>query len=87
MIHCSQDSLRLVLIPHTQRNMVRGHLSQRTIRAMCLTRIAVAKAVLAYIQKWVPGHRTGVLAGNSVHADRSFLVREMPEVVDWLHYR
>jgi len=47
----------------------------------------VAKEVLDYIKKWVPKERTGVLAGNSVHADRAFLVEEMPEVTDWLHYR
>lgn len=47
----------------------------------------VAKAVLNYIKKWIPNQRVGVLAGNSVHADRSFLVEEMPEVVNWLHYR
>lgn len=47
----------------------------------------VAKEVLAYIKKWIPDRRVGVLAGNSVHADRAFLVEEMPEVVDWLHYR
>ncbi|KAG1781917.1 ribonuclease H-like domain-containing protein [Suillus placidus] len=51
------------------------------------TREHVAKAVLEYIKKWVPQKRTAVLAGNSVHADRSFLVEEMPEVIDWLHYR
>jgi hypothetical protein len=28
-----------------------------------------------------------VLAGNSVHVDRTFLAEEMPEIVDWLHYR
>jgi len=47
----------------------------------------VAKAVLGYIKKWIPEHRVGVLAGNSVHADRAFLVEEMPAVIDWLHYR
>jgi len=47
----------------------------------------VSAAVLEYIKRWIPEKRTGVLAGSSVHADRSFLVEEMPEVVDWLHYR
>ncbi|KII95701.1 hypothetical protein PLICRDRAFT_34642 [Plicaturopsis crispa FD-325 SS-3] len=47
----------------------------------------VSQAVLAYIKKWIPDQRVGVLAGNSVHADRSFLQEEMPEVIDWLHYR
>ena len=43
--------------------------------------------MLSYIKKWIPDQRTGVLAGNSVHVDRAFLVEEMPEVTDWLHYR
>lgn len=51
------------------------------------TREKVAAEVLKYIKRWIPTQRVGVLAGNSVHADRGFLVEEMPEVVDWLHYR
>lgn len=47
----------------------------------------MSQEVLTYIKKWIPRQRIGVLAGNSVHADRAFLVEEMPEVVDWLHYR
>lgn len=47
----------------------------------------VAKEVLAYIKKWVPDQRVGVLAGNTVHFDKIFLAEQMPEVVDWLHYR
>lgn len=47
----------------------------------------VANKVLSYIKKWIPQERTGVLAGNSVHADRGFLVEEMPQVTDYLHYR
>ena len=43
--------------------------------------------VLEYIKKWIPAQRIGVLAGNSVHVDRAFLAEEMPDVVDWLHYR
>ncbi|KAJ3341457.1 hypothetical protein HDU93_004858 [Gonapodya sp. JEL0774] len=27
------------------------------------------------------------LAGNTVHMDKMFMIREFPEVVDWLHYR
>lgn len=47
----------------------------------------VREKVLQYIKEWIPDQRVGVLAGNSVHADRSFLVQEMPDVVNWLHYR
>lgn len=51
------------------------------------TRQFAEESVLAYIQKWIPKKNSGVLAGNSVHVDRSFLIKEMPSVIDWLHYR
>jgi len=61
------------------------------LTAACLaskhTTASVQKEIMKYIKKWVPKQRTAMLAGNSVHADRAFLAREMPEVVDWLHYR
>ncbi|TFK51096.1 ribonuclease H-like protein [Heliocybe sulcata] len=47
----------------------------------------VAGEVLEYIKKWVPEPRVALLAGNTVWADRSFLAEEMPEVVNYLHYR
>ncbi|EPQ26799.1 uncharacterized protein PFL1_05777 [Pseudozyma flocculosa PF-1] len=47
----------------------------------------VRKAVLAYIIDRVPAKRIGVLAGNTVHADKVFLQRELPELVEHLHYR
>ncbi|MDY3049519.1 MAG: oligoribonuclease [Rothia sp. (in: high G+C Gram-positive bacteria)] len=43
--------------------------------------------VLAYIKQWVPEAGKAVLAGNSVGTDKTFLVRDMPELVDYLHYR
>jgi oligoribonuclease len=33
------------------------------------------------------GFREGILAGNSIHADRRFLARHMPVFERWLHYR
>jgi oligoribonuclease len=45
------------------------------------------EAVLAYIRKWVPDPRKAPLAGNSVGTDRVFLARDMPSVVEHLHYR
>lgn len=47
-----------------------------------------AEDLLSYIKKYIPERRTAVLAGNSVHADRSFLSKEpYKKVVDHLHYR
>src|SRR5688500_5438664 len=45
------------------------------------------EAVLSYIRKWVPDVRKAPLAGNSVGTDRVFLARDMPSVVEHLHYR
>ena len=47
----------------------------------------VEERVLDYITRWVPSQRVGVLAGNSVHADRAFLAIGMKKVVEHLHYR
>lgn len=47
--------------------------------------------MLEYIKTRIPNRMTGVLAGNTVHADLAFLKLEpgrgMPSIVDWLHYR
>ncbi|KAL8719092.1 MAG: hypothetical protein Q9225_003851 [Loekoesia sp. 1 TL-2023] len=47
-----------------------------------------ANGLLAYIEKYIPRSRTGVLAGNSVHADKAFL-RKPPfdAIIRHLHYR
>ena len=50
--------------------------------------MAEAEAVImAYIAKWVPDPRKAPLGGNSVGTDRVFLARDMPTVVEHLHYR
>jgi oligoribonuclease len=42
---------------------------------------------LAFIRQHVPTARTVPLCGNSIGTDRRFLVRHLPEIEDWLHYR
>lgn len=42
---------------------------------------------LAYIKRFVPDAGKAPLGGNSVGTDRTFLVRDMPELVEHLHYR
>ena len=43
--------------------------------------------VLAYIRQWVPEPGKAPLAGNSVGTDKTFLDRDMAELVGYLHYR
>ncbi|SPT53764.1 Oligoribonuclease [Actinomyces bovis] len=45
------------------------------------------KVVLDYLKELVPTPRTAQLAGNSVGTDKAFLARDMPELIDHLHYR
>lgn len=44
------------------------------------------RATLEFLQKWVEPN-TAPLCGNSVWNDRQFLAKEMPELLDFLHYR
>jgi oligoribonuclease len=43
--------------------------------------------VLEYVRQFVSEPRKAPLAGNSIHTDRAFLVRDMPEFESYLHYR
>ncbi|CAG8520938.1 17325_t:CDS:2 [Acaulospora morrowiae] len=43
--------------------------------------------ILDFLKTHVPKKGIAPLAGNTVHADKAFLKKEMPEVIDWLHYR
>ncbi len=43
--------------------------------------------VLKYVKKYVPVKRTALLAGNSIGTDKEFLERDMPNLIDFLHYR
>lgn len=52
------------------------------------TTMADAQAqVLAYITEHVPQPNKAPLAGNSIGTDKTFLARDMPELVEHLHYR
>jgi oligoribonuclease len=44
------------------------------------------QGTLDFLKKHIKKSK-GNLAGNSVWQDRRFLVREMPDIVDYLHYR
>ncbi|WP_226909290.1 oligoribonuclease [Georgenia ruanii] len=52
-----------------------------------LTMDEAQRRVVDYVKRWVPEPRKAPLAGNSVGTDRTFLARDMPELVDHLHYR
>ncbi|MFP7697041.1 oligoribonuclease [Trueperella sp. LYQ143] len=45
------------------------------------------KKVLAYVKRFVPEARKAQIGGNSIGMDKMFLSRDMPELIEHLHYR
>jgi oligoribonuclease len=43
--------------------------------------------VLAYLSKFITEPKTAPLAGNSIGTDRMFIIRQMPKLDAFLHYR
>ena len=48
---------------------------------------AATAEVMEYLQRLVPEPGKALLAGNSVGTDKAFLTKDMPVVIDHLHYR
>jgi oligoribonuclease len=62
------------------------------LTAACLASTTTAEQaseeLLAYVQKYCPERKKALLAGNTVHADRAFLVQQpYTPVMKWLHHR
>ena len=56
------------------------------VRASTLDEAAVEAAALAFMQEYVP-QRASPMCGNSIGQDRRFMVRYMPQLEAWFHYR
>ncbi|TKA26168.1 hypothetical protein B0A50_04665 [Salinomyces thailandicus] len=70
----------------------RTHHGSSGLTQACLdsttTAETAASDLLDYIQRYVPDRKVGLLAGNTVHADKAFLVQEpWRKVVRHLHHR
>ncbi|APA14537.1 hypothetical protein SS1G_06475 [Sclerotinia sclerotiorum 1980 UF-70] len=67
---------------HASTGLTSEVLSSRTTPA------SAANSLLYYIKKYIPQPQRGVLAGNSVHADKAFLSKgPYKKVLEHLHYR
>jgi len=56
------------------------------VRASAITVAQAEEQVMAYVtQHTTPGK--ALLAGNTIGTDRMFLVRDMPTLIEYLHYR
>ncbi|MFC2641039.1 MAG: oligoribonuclease [Propionibacterium acidifaciens] len=57
------------------------------LRTCTTTMREAEEQVLAYIKQYVPEPRKAPLAGNTIGTDRSFLLKDMPELEGYVHYR
>lgn len=85
-IHHSQEQLNSMGEWCTNQHASSG------LTAACLasttTAEQAAEECLAYIKKYVPEPKKALLAGNTVHADKAFLVKEpWRPVIRYLHHR
>ncbi len=56
------------------------------VRASTLDEAAVEAAALAFVQQYAP-QGASPMCGNSIGQDRRFMVRYLPQLEAWFHYR
>jgi oligoribonuclease len=56
------------------------------VKASTLSEAEVEEKLLAFVSEWAPV-RTSPMCGNTIHQDRRFMVRWMPKLEAWFHYR
>ena len=83
-VHQSDTQLALMDEWNTRTHGGSG-LTQR-VRESAVDEVAAEAATLKFLARWVP-ERTSPICGNSVHQDRRFLVRYMPALERFFHYR
>ena len=58
----------------------------KRVRDSQITEAEACAATLEFLRQWVPAQQSP-MCGNSIGQDRRFLVRYMPELADFFHYR
>jgi oligoribonuclease len=79
------DSTLLTMTPFVRDMHTKNGLIDRVRRSRVTLDDAYSRALALIKQHCAKGE--GTLAGNSIHQDRRFLVKYMPEIETWLHYR
>jgi oligoribonuclease len=77
-------------LTHMDEVVVKMHTSSGLIPEIAASAISLAEAgaaTLAFIKEHVPEARSVPLCGNSIGTDRRFLVKYLPEIEEYLHYR
>jgi oligoribonuclease len=85
VIHAGDDLLNS-MVPVVRDMHANSGLTE-LVRHSTVTVAEAEKAVLDYVAAHIPQAGVAPLCGNSIATDRSFLVRDMPALDDYLHYR
>lgn len=86
VVHASREKMDAMGEYVTEMHRKTG-LTEKVV-ASTVTPQQAADGLLEYIQKYIPERKTGLLAGNSVHADRGFLRKEpYKKITQHLHHR
>lgn len=56
------------------------------VKSSTLTEAQVEQKLLDFISAWIP-EKSSPMCGNSIHQDRRFMVRYMPRLEAYFHYR
>ena len=84
VIHQPEDVLA-AMDEWNQKTHASTGLIQR-VRSSSMDETAVEEAALAFMQAYVP-ERATPMCGNTIGQDRRFMVRYMPKLEAWFHYR
>ena len=85
VIHATDDAL--AQMPDVVASMHAKSGLTDAVRASSVTVAEAERLVLEYVRQHVPDARSAPLCGNSIATDRAFIVRDMPELDAFLHYR
>ncbi len=84
ILHQPEEVLKAMDEWNTTHHGESGLLSR--VRESTIDEAQASGAILDFLAKHTQKNKAP-LAGNSIHQDRRFLARYLPEVEDWLHYR
>lgn len=83
-IHQSDDVLNAMDEWNTATHGRTG-LTER-VRQSAYTEAQVEQELLNFMAQWIP-EKTSPMCGNTIHQDRRFMVRHMPRLEAYFHYR
>lgn len=85
VIHADDEAL--AAMPEVVQKMHAHSGLTEEVRAATITLGQAEQQVLDYIKQFAPEPRSAPLCGNSIGTDRGFIVRDMPTLDAYLHYR